>query len=179
MYGISRIDDTLRNSHAWRVSLTRRGQKLVKNFTDKKYGGKGKALNAAKAYRDELLIKYPPLSRKEFANAKRRHNTSGITGVYTYAKSYQLRDGTLKESWYWEANWPTDRGVSEHESFSVNKYGETVARQMAIRARERGLQKLGGIFWASERGAVDVDKPAADAKAASVATKAKSRRRVA
>ena len=42
MYGISRIDDYVHRTHAWRVSLCRRGKRLVKNFPDKKHGGKNK-----------------------------------------------------------------------------------------------------------------------------------------
>lgn len=158
MYGISRIDDFVYRTHAWRVSLTRRGQKLVKNFSDKKWGGKAKALKAAKLHRDELLLAYPPLSRKDFAAGKRRNNRTGITGVYTYAKRYTLRDGTEKETWYWEANWPTERGESAHAAFSVKRFGETKAREMAIRAREQGLRALTGVFWASERGEIDPDE---------------------
>lgn len=155
MYGVSRIDDEKRCSHAWRVSLCRRGRRFVRNFSDKKLGGKANALAQAKLYRDELLHKYPPLTRKEFATKKRRNNKSGISGVYTYAKRFQLRDGSYGETWYWEANWPTQRGESRRAAFSVKRYGNTVARQMAIRARERGLQPLSGVFWASERGEVD------------------------
>lgn len=162
MYGISRIDDYVHRTHAWRVSLCRRGKRLVKNFPDKKHGGKSKALKLAKEYRDKLLVQFPPLSRKEFSAAPRRNNKTGITGVYTYAKRFELRDGTIKESWYWEANWPTERGESAHESFSVNEYGDEVARQMAIRARERGMRALSGVFWASERGETEE----ADAKPA-------------
>jgi len=155
MYGISRIDDLVHRTHAWRVSLCRQGKRFVKNFPDKRNGGKARALQLAKIYRDELLLKYPPLSRKEFSNKKRRNNKTGITGVYTYAKRFQLSNGSYRETWYWEAHWPTERGESERESFSVKQYGEAVARQMAIRARERGLRSLQGVFWASERGDVD------------------------
>ena len=173
MYGISRIDDLVHRTHAWRVSLSRQGRRLVKNFPDKKHGGKAKALKQAKVYRDELLLKNPPMSRKDFANKKRRNNKSGITGVYTYAKRFQLRDGSCNETWYWEANWPTERGESMHESFSVKQYGEEVARQMAIRARERGLRALKGVFWASERGEVD----RSDSTVAAVASNSASRER--
>lgn len=166
MYGISRIDDYVHRTHAWRVSLCRRGKRLVKNFPDKKHGGKAKALASAKEYRDKLLLQYPPISRKEFSSARRRNNKTGITGVYKYAKRFELRDGTIRESWYWEANWPTERGESAHESFAVNQYGEAVARQMAIRARERGMRALKGVFWASERGEVSEEsKPAAKSRA--------------
>ena len=152
MYGISRIDDDAHNTHAWRVSLRRRGKSLVKNFPDKKYGGKRDALAAAKKYRDQLLEQYPPLTRKEFASVRRRNNKTGITGVYRYAKKYRLADGQEKERWYWEAHWPTESGQHESVNYSVNNYGEELARRLAIRARERGMSQVQGVFWASERG---------------------------
>lgn len=153
MYGISRIDDDIHRTHAWRVSLRRRVKALVKNFADKKHGGKRKALKAARAHRDRLLEMYPPITRKEFSNIRRRNNQSGITGVYRYAKKYRLADGREKESWYWEAHWPTDAGQYASINFSVNAYGEDLARRLAIRSRENGLKQVEGVFWASERGA--------------------------
>ncbi len=155
MYGISRIDDDIYRTHAWRVSLRRHGKSLVRNFADKKCGGKRKALAEAKRYRDELLHENPPMSRKEFASIMRRNNNTGITGVYRYAKKYLLKDGRERASWYWEAHWPTAPGESQSINFSVNEYGEAVAKQMAIRAREEGLKKLEGVFWASERGSLE------------------------
>ena len=155
MYGISRIDDDVNRTHAWRVSLCRRGKRHVKNFTDKKWAGKGRALQHAKQYRDGLLCEYPPLSRQEFCSILRRNNKSGIVGVYRYAKRFALRDGSIKETWYWEANWPIDKAGSSHLSFSVNEFGEKKARQLAIRARKAVLHTIDGYFWASERGAAD------------------------
>lgn len=157
MYGISRIDDDIHRMHAWRVSLRRKGKMIVKNFPDKKFGGKRKALNEAKAYRDEVLIKYPPISRKQFCSILRRHNTSGIPGVYRYAKRYKLKDGCVKEIWYWEAHWPTGKNESEKATFSVSNFGEDKAKKLAIQARKAGVKKLEGVFWASERGAVSND----------------------
>ncbi len=149
MYGISRIDDGVHRTHAWRVSLRRRGELFVKNFPDKKWGGKGKALRYAKQYRDELVTRHTPITRQEFASILRANNRTGITGVYRYAKRYQLKDGTLKEIWYWEANWPLKEGGSAKVSYSVKKYGEKVAKHMAIQAREEGMKKLEGFFWPS------------------------------
>jgi hypothetical protein len=88
----------------------------------------------------------------------RGNNRSGISGVYTYPKSYILRDGTIKETWYWEANWPDENHNSVSVNFSVKTYGEDIARQMAIRAREEGLRTVKGFFWASERGSVVTSK---------------------
>jgi len=153
-YGISRFDDDIRNTHGWRVSLRRYGKMLVENFPDKKSGGRQRALKLARQYRDELLGKFPPISRREVCQIKRSNNTSGISGVCTYAKPYRLRDGTLKETRYWEASWPDEEGKNVSINFSVNKYGEELARSMAIRARMRGLEGVEGAFWVCKRGRV-------------------------
>jgi hypothetical protein len=153
-YGVSRIDDDVNHTHAWRVSLRRHGKRHVKNFPDRKYGGRDKALASAMAFRDDFLLTHPPISRKEVCSVKRSNNKSGTTGVCTYAKRYQRRDGTIKENWYWEASWPNARGEHIKEVFSVNTYGDEIARQMAIRARQEALDSLEGVFWSSERGLV-------------------------
>ncbi len=153
-YGISRFDDDIRNTHGWRVSLRRYGKMLVENFPDKKYGDRKRALKLAQQYRDELLGKFPPISRREVCQVRRSNNKSGISGVCTYAKSYTLRDGTIRETRYWEASWPGDEGKNISISFSVSKYGEELARSMAIRARIRGLEEVEGPFWPSGRGLV-------------------------
>lgn len=170
MYGISRIDNDQHSTHAWRVSLIRRGKCLVKNFPDKKLDGADKALQKAKDYRDQLLIEHPPISRKEFCNAKRRNNKTGITGVYKYRKTYQLKDGSIKETWYWEANWPDAEGKSVTKSYSVKRFGEPLAKQMAMRARESGLQTIEGTFWAAARGDVKLQPPAITASIEPFAT---------
>ena len=153
-YGITRIDDDLYRAHAWRVSLRRHGRSHIRNFPDKKYGSQLQALGSAIVFRDQLLLTHPPISRKEVCSVLRSNNISGMTGVCTYAKRYRRRDDTIKENWYWEASWPNEHGESVKAIFSVNTYGDTVARKMAIRARQDGLEILQGPFWASERGLV-------------------------
>ena len=158
MYGISRIDDEKRYSHGWRVSLCRQGRRLVESFSDKKHGGKQRALRRAQRRRDELLRKFPPISRKEVCLIRRSNNQSGITGVCTYAKRYRLKDGSYRETRYWEASWPGKDGKKVSVSFSVKEYGDEMARSMAIRARQRGLEGIEGPFWVSERGVVDKNR---------------------
>jgi len=155
LYGISRIDDDQHHSHAWRVSLRRHGQRHVKNFTDKKCGGADAALRCAQRYRDEFLSSHPPISRKEVCLVRRSNNQSGVTGVCTYAKRHERRDGSIKENWYWEASWPGADGKPVKKVFSVNNFGDSMARQMAINARAEAIHALEGVFWASERGLVD------------------------
>jgi hypothetical protein len=153
MYGISRIDSDRFRTHAWRVKLTRRGIDYIKNFPDKRWGGKPKALVQAKAFRDELLAQHPPLSRVEYCSILRINNQSGISGVYRYAKSFTLKSGEIKVSWYWEATWPIGGSKQSHLAFPVNEYGEAKARRLAVRARKDALNAIDGHYWASARGA--------------------------
>jgi hypothetical protein len=154
MYGISRVDDPAHRTHAWRVSLRRKGKALVKNFPDKKWGGKRKALQLAKQYRDELLVKYPPISRIEFASTRRRNNTSGVTGVCLVTCKYRLANGAERRAMYWEAIWPTVPGGHINKRFSVATYGKEKAFELAHMARRKGLRKVEGVFWAAERGLI-------------------------
>lgn len=73
-----------------------------------------------------------------------------------------LRDGRIRESWYWEANWPTEQGLSAKATFSVNEFGEEMARQMAVRARQDGVAAVKGDYWASKRGSTDKEPSAGE-----------------
>jgi hypothetical protein len=154
LYGICRIDSDRDRTHAWRVSLRRRGKVYVKNFADRKCGGKQAALAQAKAHRDRLVEQHPPLSRQEFCSVLRSNNNTGITGVYRYSKSYTLKNGEIVRSWYWEATWPIGKSKQAHQAFSVNEHGEAEARRLAIRTRKQALKALDGVFWACARGAM-------------------------
>ena len=151
MYGISRIDSVRFRSHAWRVSLRRQRRVHVRNFSDKSYGGKAKALAAAKQYRDRFLKRYSPLSRQEFSNAKRRNNRSGITGVYKSVMRYRLANGRWREIYYWAAHWPTTVGKFICQRFRVDRLGEREAFRRACEARTQGLARVKGVYWVSDR----------------------------
>ena len=155
MYAISRIDDDKHNTHAWRISVRRQGKLHVKTFPDKKHAGKGRALILAKQHRDELVEKFPPTTRQQFCSTLRAHNRTGISGVCTYTKPYVLRDGTVRKTSYWEANWPNGDCENVSASFSIKTYGEDKAKQLAIQARAAGLRSVKGIYWASARGAIE------------------------
>jgi hypothetical protein len=157
MYGITRIDNEKYRTHAWRVSLSRHKKMHVRNFSDKKCGSKEIALQQAILHRDELVRTYPPITRKEICKLKRSNNKTGITGVYQYAKPYTLSDGEIRENWYWEASWPDIEGESVAKAFSVKKYGEELAKQMAIRARNNGVKNVEGVYWVSKRGKLELD----------------------
>ena len=148
-YGITRVDCASSRCYGWRVSLRRKGQMFVKTFHDKKSGGSAQALKLAEAHRDYIVSTHAPMTRRKFAEIIRRSNRTGISGVYKYVKRFTRADGSVGENWYWEANWPTTPGDSCRIAFSTKTYGEENARQMAIRARQKGLDEVEGFFWKS------------------------------
>lgn len=62
---------------------------------------------------------------------KMSHNTSGITGV-TFSQATNV----------WRAIWHDGKGKQKSKSFSVSKHGETLAKELAIAARELAISKL-------------------------------------
>src|SRR5262245_10740161 len=90
MYGITRVDHERSRPHAWRVTSQRRGKIHVGHFSDGVYGGRQKALAAAKKYRDKLVTKNPPLSRRQYCSILRKNNRSGFAGVSYHSEVIKI-----------------------------------------------------------------------------------------
>ncbi|MEM6885359.1 MAG: AP2 domain-containing protein [Verrucomicrobiota bacterium] len=135
--GISRIDQEEKHNHGWFVRVTRKGKTYSAFFTDKKHGGKGKALAAAKVGLEKLRAKYPPMSRKEFARVQRRKTKSGIVGVTRLTKKVKGKDYD-----FWQATWSPRTGVIEKKVYSITKYGEDKAKKLAVKARKEGIKNM-------------------------------------
>ena len=78
---IYRIDHDRSHTHSWYVTIQRRGRIYHRHFTDSVYGGKRKALDAAKVYRDSLIASLRPLTRPDRCRIKKKNNRSGVSGV--------------------------------------------------------------------------------------------------
>ncbi|NJR57625.1 MAG: AP2 domain-containing protein [Cyanobacteria bacterium CRU_2_1] len=103
-----------------------RGTQYAKFFSDKKYGGKEEALKAAEQHFDELDKQMPldsPVGRMSV------RNRSGIVGV---SRTKSTRRGHEYE--YWQAWWGSG-DYRKSVKFSILKYGEEKAKQLAIEAR--------------------------------------------
>ena len=144
MYGITRIDNDKARTHSWVVTISRKGKKHFKSFSDARHGNKNKALAAAKEYRDEILSRYSPQTLKEYCSIVKRNNRSGISGVSRYAQKEPDNDGNLR--WYWVASWSPEPGKTKKVKFSVKKYGEEEAFRKAVQAREQALEERKGYF---------------------------------
>jgi hypothetical protein len=138
---IYRIDHAKSRTHSWFVTVQRRGRIYHRHFTDSLYGGKRKALDAAKLYRDGLIASLAPFTRPELCVIKKRSNRSGVSGV-TRIDSVETIRGRIYRRRYWLAQWPIGGGRAKMKKFSIQRYGERGAFQRAVRARQQALQRL-------------------------------------
>ena len=141
MKHIYRIDHAKSRTHSWLVTVQRRGRIYHRHFTDAVYGGKRKALAAAKVYRDSLIASLRPLTRLERCRIKKRNNRSGISGV-TKIETWEQNRGRRYHRRYWLAQWPIGNGKAQTKKFSITRYGEHGARQRALQARQEALKSL-------------------------------------
>ena len=101
---------------------------------------------AARAFRDEILARYPPLAMSEFATIVKKSNRSGVVGVCRYCVSGTENRPEEEQRWCWVATWPSPDGRRKRVKFSINKYGEEHAFKMAVQARRDAMHLLNGNF---------------------------------
>ena len=135
-YGITRIDQPEKKNHGYYVRITHRGKSHQKYFPDKASGGKTKALKAAKEHRDKLLSKMPKYKQEAASKKKRRIKQSGMTGV-THVVSKSTKGKTYQ---YWQAAWLDGDSKRKTATFSMSRYGNDKALDMAKKARRAGLR---------------------------------------
>lgn len=128
---------------SWRVQVLCRGQAYAKRFPVLRHGSHELALDAAKAWRDELLQSLQPYSQQERVQWRRSNNTSGAPGVYRVKASKHRSDGSVAEYIHWEARTPEGVKPACKKAFSVRRYGEERAYELAVAARQAFVRALG------------------------------------
>ncbi len=136
---ISRVDTG--STHGFQVRMMRRGYVTEKFFSDSIFGGKRKALAAARELRDELEAESPRYSRKQVARFKSPRNTSGIVGVRLATEVVKSLPSKPVYK-YWVAQWSPEPGVRRTRRFSINKYGNDKAYKLAVAARNKGVREM-------------------------------------
>lgn len=140
--GISRIDTN--STHGWFVRCYRNAKIYSKLFSDKKYGGRRKALCAAREYRDQLekdLEKIPRTPRGRRLVFSDSRNKTGVLGV-TRSKKVGA-DGVVREAY--AVSWRPEPGVQKCTSFSIDKYGEEGAFRLAVQLRRKKMREIFGL----------------------------------
>jgi len=125
------------NHRGWyvRVGMSTNGANKNKKvhqklFSDGVYGGKMKALRAAKAYRDKELKRMNLVIHKKHKGSERSQWGAG------YCRSFDLR----RANYVWVAYWQ-HHGKQIRQQFSENKYGAVKAEKMA-RQVSKAMRKL-------------------------------------
>ncbi len=140
MLNICRRDHEGSKTHCWRVEIRRQSRTYRRSFSDGRYGGRANALQAALAYRDQVVAAHPRLARSTYCAIVRTNNRSGISGL-TRVDRVEL-SGRPQRKLYWEAQVPLGQGCAQHRRFSIRKYGEEGAYQRALAVREGALRSL-------------------------------------
>ena len=141
MLNISRIDHEPSSTHAWRIQVRRQSHYYRRDFSDGRHGGSEAALAAAIAYRNQVIAAHPPLAMPAYCAILKKTNRSGVSGL-TRVDRLERSKSRLRRRVFWEAQWPIDRCRSQHRKFSILKYGEEAAFEMALAARHTGLEAL-------------------------------------
>lgn len=137
------------NRFYWTVSLIRQGTRHRKCFSDSIYGGADEALQAAKAWRDQIFATLPIASKAQVVSRVKSTNTSGVAGV---TRMHVVRKGTRFH--YWVAHSPMVKGQTKRtKAFSIEKHGDTEALSLARTAREKYVQELEGVAFLQHRAA--------------------------
>ena len=139
--GISRIDSG--STHGWFVRGYRNGKTYSRLFSDQKCEGKKEALEAALAYRDNLHRKLDAVPQKPRARRivlRDARNSTGVLGVCRTAK--KSPSGKVHECY--SVSWRPEAGVQKCTSFSIHKYGEKKAFQLAVAHRRKMLKEIHG-----------------------------------
>jgi len=142
--GISRIDSG--STHGWFVRGYRNGKTYSKLFSDRKCGGRDKALKLALEHRDELfkeLDEIPAQRRNRRQVFRDARNTSGVIGVCRISK--KGASGRINECY--SVSWRPEPGVQKCTSFSIRKYGEEQAFRMAVEHRLKMMREIYGAAY--------------------------------
>jgi len=174
--GITRFD--IDERHGYMVRIRRNGNQINEYFSDKKLGGKRKALTAAKERHAQLVEELGP-AENATKNLLTNRNTTGKVGVHV-AHSYETRWAN-NEYFAYCASWKETDGARKKINFSWSLYGKKEAFELACLARDKELTDRDAVVAIREKlkaKAKDAKAKAKDAKvvtikAKSTATKAK------
>lgn len=140
MKGISRIDS--KGTHGWYVRVYKNGKTYSKLYSDSKYNGKERALKFAQKARElalETINKIPDKPIRRLVTRDKR-NKSGIVGVSKTQKT--LKSGKINH--YYQVTWSPSPGKIKNRQWSVRKYGEERAFELARNFRDEVMLSVYG-----------------------------------
>lgn len=147
--GISRIDQPSRNTHGWFARFSCGKKQVGKFFSDLKHGSARKALLEAIEWREQMLEAHgiPSTDRVVHTVPKKRRKPAPperkVLGVHRTRSVFKKPYGTYAYEYY-VASWSPEPGKLKNKMFSINRYGEKRAFEMAKQFREERMKDLFG-----------------------------------
>lgn len=132
---IKRIDSP--KTHGWQVHVRRGGKLVTKLFSDSKLGGKRKALDAAKQYRDGLIEEMAKWEKPLWRIKRTPRTNTGVMGVSQ--TEYNTRSGKKRK--VITVTVRSELGKAVNRKFSVDKLGYEVAVKKAVAWRKKILRE--------------------------------------
>lgn len=123
---------TAKGTPYWSVRFSRAAVPHERRFYGPKYGSMDAARSAATTWRDQMLATVQPLSKLDFCQISRSNSSAEIPGVVRSAPKRQPEG-------IWQARLKLAGQPAQIASFSVRKFGEAEAYELAIQARKRML----------------------------------------
>lgn len=134
-YAITRIDLPRACTHGWQVRMQRRGLKYGKFFSDRIHGSPDHSLLAARTWRDTLIEELTNTTQARICERSPR-NQSGVVGVSKITAIGS--NGTTYQ--FWQATWSPTPGQRCCVKFSIQRHGNAMAFQLAVKARTEGVR---------------------------------------
>ncbi len=142
--GISRIDQISRNTYGWYLRVRCYGIMYSKFFSDKKFGNKNKALQAAVEFRDDLERELGLPRTDRYVVMQSPHNKTGVIGIQRKVKKHRKKSGEYS---YWnvfEVTYNPEPGVTKKTSVSIDLHGEKEAFRRACLIRRQKEREIYG-----------------------------------
>lgn len=118
------------------MSVIRKGQLFSGWFADSVWGGRGRALVAARHFKDELLLRVEPDTRVRQQVPKGTRSATGIVGV---SLERHVVDGRSYPRCV--ASWRDADRRAVRRRFSLGRYGKERAVALASKVRKAGLAR--------------------------------------
>ncbi len=121
MKNISRIDQKDKNTFGWFVRIRRDGKQISKFFSDGKFGGKQKSLDAAVTFRDEHIREWESFAKNHDRpmHVGTRSNI-GHNGI-SYTRKKKKRNGKEYVEHVFSVCYSPEKGVNKNKTFYIPK----------------------------------------------------------
>ncbi len=135
--GITRFDIDERNTHGFMMRICRRGKKIHEFFSDNAYGGKRKALLAARDRYQQLVKQLPDADSAKGKMSVR--NTTGVVGVHV--AHTVLTDCPDREYFAYCASWKTPEGAATKNQFWLGQVRQAKCLRVGMPGSRKRIER--------------------------------------